>query len=163
MKRHFCISDNLSNLHLFSLELEQKGFLPPQFRILSDQPGINQLNQYFPKGIYWFINLYRSEIHTIFWYSIAGLLLYFGYVLGLTQTDAGWIPLIAIIIVFVALTTVLSVPDSKDSMLLDRKRLMHELESGKHVLVLDVEDEQEVTLFQTIMLHPELEFGEFKQ
>ncbi|QDP01675.1 hypothetical protein [Thalassotalea sp. PS06] len=163
MKRHFCISDNLSHLHLFSLELEQKGFLPPQFRILSDQPGLKQLKDYFPTGFYWFVNLYRSEIHTIFWYIIAAFLLYLGYVLGLTNTDAGWIPLIAIIIVFVALTTVLSASDGKDSLTLNRQRLTHELESGKHILVLEVEEEQEVTLFQTILLHPELEFGQLKE
>ena len=161
MKRHFFMSSDLTDLGKVEQELESAGISTPQIHVLSnDDAGVararlNEVEAVLKKDV---VN--GTERGALLGLFCAGAVLLVFWLSGLAQSVT-WVPAIFLAVVVLGFCTweggLIGIQEPH----MDFARFQEELASGKHVLLVDVEPEQERILNAVVATHPTLlEAGE---
>lgn len=157
MKRHYYIGSDLQDLGQVEQELEDAGISTPQIHVLSnDDAGVekarlNQVEAVLKKDVVHGTGrgallgaLCATAILLLFWMS------------GLTETYT-WVPAIFLAVVVLGFCTweggLIGIQEPH----MDFARFQDELASGRHILLVDVETDQENILDRVISWHPGLQ------
>nr|WP_298172347.1 magnesium transporter [uncultured Pseudomonas sp.] len=157
MKRHYYISDDLDELEVLEDELETDGISTEQIHVLSErdadvqQHRLNDVASLMKQDI-----VHSGIVGMVVGVLLALLVLGGAYLLGWTDSPAGWAPVgfLAIVIMGFCMWEGgffgIQVQNSQF------RRFKQRLEEGKHVFFVDVEPEQETRLEQAVRRHPKL-------
>lgn len=164
MKRHFYISDSLEELAVIDQELLNINITKPQFHVLSnDDVGVNQHGLHEVESVLKKDVVHSTKLGAIIGVIMASLILFTANLMGLTTSEAGWIPFIFLAIVFLGFCTWegglvgIQIPNYQFA------RFSKIMNRGKHIFIVDVEPEQEADFKKVMSKHPRLEkagFGE---
>ncbi len=157
MKRHYYISDDLDDLEHVEEELEKVGVATPQIHVLSrDDAGValhehlHAVESVFKKDV-----VHGTEIGAVIGVIGAALVLGVSYFSGVTET-VGWMPFIFLAVIVLGFCTweggLFGIQEPHQ----DFKRFEADLEAGKHVFFVDVDDEQEAALSAIVNAHPRM-------
>ena len=156
MKRHFYISDDLDDLEIIEQQLEDAGVTTPQIHVLSeDDAGVkahrlNDVEAVLRRDV-----VHGTERGAIVGVIAAAIILTAAWATGIAATIT-WVPPIFLAIIILGFCTWeggligIQKPHS------DFVRFQDTLRSGKHVLLVDVSQDQEHILQQVTGEHPKL-------
>lgn len=160
MRRHYYISDNLDELETIEHELEDNGVFTPQIHILSEnnaavkKHNLNNVESVMQQDV-----VHSTEIGAIIGAAAALLVLAGAYLLGLTETPAGWIPFIFLSVVVMGFCTweggLFGIQEPHH----DFKRFENVLHQGRHIFFVDVTRQQETVLERVVKTHPQLQLA----
>jgi hypothetical protein len=156
MKRHFYISDDLDDLEIIERQLEDAGVTTPQIHVLSeDDAGVqahhlNDVEAVLRKDV-----VHGTELGAVVGVIVAAIILFAAWATGIAATIT-WVPPIFLSVIVLGFCTWeggligIQVPHA------DFARFRDYLHAGKHVLVVDVSQDQEDILRRVIGQHPKL-------
>ncbi len=159
MKRHYYISDSLQELVEVEEELESEGVTHAQIHVLSDddkaveQHNLNEVEAVLKQDV-----VHSMEVGALVGIGFAILIVVSVYVSGIAQTT-GWVPFIFLAIVALGFCTWegglfgIQVPHA------EFQRFKEALNTGKHVLFVDIRETQEALLSKVVQHHPALELA----
>lgn len=155
MKRHYYISDDLDDLETLEQELEASGISTEQIHVLSDQDAhVEQRRLHDVASVLKQDVVHSASIGVAVGGVLAFLVLGGAYLVGWTQSAAGWTPIIFLAIVVFGFCAWegglfgIQVPNTQF------RRFKQMLAEGKHVFFVDVEPSQEVLLERAVQRHP---------
>jgi hypothetical protein len=156
MKRHFYISDDLDDLEIIEHQLEGAGVIKPQIHVLSDDDaGVKAHHLPDVEAVLRKDVVQGTERGAVVGILGAIVILGAAWATGITHTIT-WIPPIFLSLIILGFCTWeggligISEPHA------DFKRFKDTLRSGKHVLVVDVKEDQETVLRRVTGEHPKL-------
>lgn len=159
MNRHYYISDDLDDLETVETELEANGISTEQIHVLSEKDADVEQHQHL-HDVPSFMKqdvVHSGEIGALVGVVLAALVLGVAYLLGWTESAAGWTPFIFLAIVVLGFSIWeggffgIQVPNAHF------RNFAQKLKEGKHVFFVDVEPDQESVLSQVIGHHPTLQ------
>ena len=156
MKRHFYLSLDLDDLERIEAELEEQGLAMPQIHVISadevglDNHKLNQVHQWFQTDV-----VHSTLKGAMVGVVVAGMIITAAYSLGLGGYIGGF-PFIFLSIVLVGFCTWEA--GFIGTQLPNRhfKKFKKAIASGKHLLMVDINPEEESTLRQICARHPKL-------
>ena len=159
--RHYFISDDLDDLELFEEQLEAAGVATPQIHVLSlDDTDVENHHHLHDVTSFMKSDVVRSgELGALVGVCAAAVVLGLAYLLGWTESPAGWIPFIFLAVVLVGFCTWeggfigIQTPNKHF------KRFEKVLAAGKHVFFVDLEPDQEGILDELIKKHADIEIA----
>ena len=158
MLRHYFISDDLTDFVKIEYELQQHGIDAPQVHVLSDNDAaieLHRLHEVAP--VLKSDVVHATEIGAVIGVIAALVILALAYILGWTETTAGWIPFIFLAVVVLGFCTWEGGFIGIQQPNVNFKRFQELLHQGKHVLFIDIEPEQEVVMKKVLGKHPRLQ------
>ena len=160
MKRHFYVSEDLDDLDRIEDELEAHGVHRPQIHVFSrDDTGIDQhdhlhnVESVFKKDV-----VHGTIVGTWIGVAFALLVLLVAATSDWPETYT-WMPFVFLAIVFLGFGAWsgglygIQVPHR------DFKRFESQLRQGKHVFIVDVDQDQEASLERVVNRHPGLQLA----
>ncbi|MEM1154164.1 MAG: NAD/FAD-utilizing enzyme [Pseudomonadota bacterium] len=156
MKRNYYISNDLNDLSRVERELEAAGITTPQIHVLSqDDAGLEHHQLHQVEAVLKKDVVRGTERGAIIGAIGAALILGIAWFTGLSETYT-WVPAIFLAVVVLGFCTweggLIGIQEPH----LDFKRFQEVLDSGKHVLFVDVDPDQEATLHEVTAAHPAL-------
>tara|TARA_R110002126_G_scaffold33382_23_gene104526 strand:+ start:3859 stop:4416 length:558 start_codon:yes stop_codon:yes gene_type:complete len=160
MLRRYFISDDLDDLEAVERELEQQGLDTPQIHVLSEQDANVELHHLHEVSPVLKSDVVRStELGAIVGAIAAALVLLIAYMMGWTESAAGWVPFIFLAVVVLGFCTweggFIGIQEPN----IHFKRFQDILKQGKHVLFVDIAPEHESTLKKVVRRHPRLQLA----
>lgn len=160
MKRHYYISDDLDDLEIVGQELLNADITKPQFHVLSnDDCGVHQHHLHEVESVLKKDVVHSTELGAVIGVAMATIVLFSANLLGMTNTEAGWMPFIFLAIVILGFCTWeggligIQLPNYQF------ERFQTLLDKGKHVFFVDVDSHQEPVLSKIINRHPHLQMA----
>ncbi len=156
MKRHYFISDKLSELEAVERELEAEGITRPQIHVLSNSDA--ELEQYEIQPVH---ELMRTDmVNSSLWgfgIGLIGALLVIGTTIFMGWAEAiGWSPFVFLAIIILGFCTweggFLGFQEKNRRF----KRFESAISNNRHVLLVDVDEDQLDVLNAVIKRHPQL-------
>ena len=157
MKRHYFISDDLDDLAAIESELDAVRISAPRVHVLSnDHAGLalrqlSQVEAVLKKDV-----VHGTELGAVVGVACAIAILLLFWMSGLTESYT-WLPPIFLSIVILGFCTweggLIGIQEPH----VDFRRFEQELRSGKHILLLDVEADQESKMRHIIRAHARIE------
>lgn len=157
MRRHFYLSDDLDDLERLENDLESRDIERPQIHILSNNDAgleehhLHQVESLLKKDV-----VHSAKIGFLVGVVAAAIPLGAAYFIGLSQSYL-WIPVIFLSIILLGFCT-------WEGGLIGIQRPNHQFQKfeaavrdGKHLLIIDVNPEQEEQLKQIIGEHPNVQ------
>lgn len=156
MKRNYYISDDLDDLEIVERDLEAAGVTTPQIHVLSkDDAGVEQHHLHQVEAVLKKDVVHGTERGAIIGVIGAALVIGVAWFSGLPETYT-WVPAIFLAVIVLGFCTweggLIGIQETH----VDFKRFQGVLDSGKHVLFVDVDPEQESTLNRVVTAHPKL-------
>lgn len=157
MKRYFFESGDLQDLENIQAELEREGLTRPQIHVLSERDGeLERHHLYEVESM-----LRKDVIHSGLLGALVGvvaavLMLGFAYLLGWTESQAGWVPFIFLAIVLLGFCTWEGGFLGFQAPHHQFKHFQKALREGRHILLIDVDAEEEPMLSEVVRSHPKL-------
>ena len=158
MKRHYYISDDLDDLEHVEEELEKAGVATPQIHVLSrDDAGVAQHAHLHPVEAVLKKDVVRgTEVGAMIGAVGACLVLGVSYFSGVTET-VGWMPFVFLAVVVLGFCTweggLFGIQEPHSEF----KRFQPDLDAGKHVFFVDIDEAQEAALSQIVNTHPRMQ------
>jgi len=157
MKRHYYISNDLDDLDHVEEELEKAGVATPQMHVLSrddagvaTRPHLNPVEAVLKKDV-----VKGTEIGAVVGVIGAGLVVGVSYYSGVTET-VGWVPFLFLAVIVLGFCTweggLFGIQEPHE----DFVRFQDDLDAGRHIFFVDIDDEQESALAQIVSAHPGL-------
>ncbi|MBY4675324.1 magnesium transporter [Marinobacterium arenosum] len=156
MNRHYYVTDNLDDVEIVEQELESSGINSEQIHLLSERDAEVDHHKHLHEVTSFMKNdaVHSGEIGAVIGVALSMLVLGGAYLLGWTETAAGWIPFIFLAVIILGFSTweggFLGV-QRRNAHFRRFKRL---LKSGKHIFFVDVEPEQEEVVERVVERHP---------
>ncbi|UZJ44756.1 NAD/FAD-utilizing enzyme [Marinimicrobium sp. C6131] len=157
MRRHFYLSDDLDDLERLESDLEARGIARPQIHILSNNDAgleshhLHQVESLLRKDV-----IHSGKIGFLIGLVAAAIPLVIAYIVGLSESYL-WIPVIFLSIILLGFCT-------WEGGLIGIQRPNHQylkferaINSGRHLLIVDVDPGQEKLLLKVIADHPNVE------
>lgn len=156
MKRHYFVTQDLEDLEQVETELEHAGIGAPQVHVLTDDAAGATTHHLHPVNDFMKRDVVRSAIiGAVLGLMLVVFILILVSISGLTA-HTGWVPFILLCIVVMGFST-------WEGGLMGIQRPNHELQrfmgsvrKGRHVLMVDVDEQQESVLAGVIANHPAL-------
>jgi hypothetical protein len=156
MLRHYFISDNLDDLELFEEQLEASGITTPQIHVLSQNDEavakhkhLNTVQSFMKNDI-----IRSGERGALVGLVLSSLFLGISYLLGWTDTAAGWLPFLMLTVVIFGFCTweggLLGIHKPNYHF----ARFVDVLKNNKHIFFVDVDKHQEAILEEVYKKHP---------
>lgn len=157
MKRHFYISDSLDELDHVEEDLENKGITTPHIHVLSfdDADVAHHEHLHEVEAVLRTDVVHGTEIGAVIGVLAAAAVLAIAYFTGWGE-GATWIPFAFLSIVVLGFCTWEGGFFGIQSKNKRFERFNDALQSGKHVLFVDIEEENESTLQSVISSYPNL-------
>jgi hypothetical protein len=157
MKRHYYISTDLDDLDHVEEELERAGVATPQMHVLSRddagvamRPHLHPVEAVLKKDV-----VHGTEMGAVVGVVGAGLVLAVSYFSGVTET-VGWVPFVFLAVIVLGFCTweggLLGIQEPH----VDFVRFQEDLDAGRHIFFVDVDEEQEAALARIVADHPNL-------
>ncbi len=157
MKRHYYISDDLDDLEAIERQLESAGVTTPQIHVLSeDDAGLEEHHLHKVEAVLKKDVVHGTELGAVIGVIAAGLILAIAYYSGLTETYT-WVPAIFLAVIVLGFCTWEGGLIGIQNPHVDFRRFQADLDAGKHILFVDVEQDQESILQQVTSEHPKLQ------
>jgi len=158
MLRHYYISDDLDDLDHIEEELEKAGVATPQMHVLSrDDAGVALHEHLHPVEAVLKKDVVRgTEIGAVIGVIAASVVLIVAYYSGVTET-VGWMPFGFLAVVVLGFCTWEGGLFGIQEPHADFKRFEADLDAGKHVFFVDLDEEQEAALTAIVDAHPRLQ------
>lgn len=159
--RHYFIGQDLDDLEQLETQLEAAGISTPQIHLLtSDDEGaaghyrLHAVQSLLKKDV-----MHAAQIGCLIGLVLALLILLAASVTNLPAETVGWTPFVFLAIVTFGFCTweggLFGIQETNSRF----KQFEEALESGKHLLFVDIEESQELVLTRMIEKHPALEFA----
>jgi hypothetical protein len=157
MKRHYYISTDLDDLDHVEEELERAGVATPQMHVLSRddagvamRPHLHPVEAVLKKDV-----VHGTEMGAVVGVVGAGLVLAVSYFSGVTET-VGWVPFLFLAVIVLGFCTweggLLGIQEPH----VDFVRFQDDLDEGRHIFFVDIDEEQETALARIMADHPNL-------
>lgn len=158
MKRHYFISDNLDELEAVERELESNGLTPLQIHVLSQNDAAVEQRQLHQVMSFTKTDIVRSTlIGAAIGICVCILTVGIAHATGVTESKIGWIPVLFLSVVLLGFCTweggFRGIQEPNARFL----SFQPALASGKHVLFVDVDANEEPMLRQVMERHPDLD------
>lgn len=144
MKRHYFISDDLDDLDRIEVELEQRGIKKPQIHVLSKDDGgverhkhLHNIESVLKQDV-----VHGTIVGAIFGLLGAACVLAVGYLTTLPETYT-WMPFFFLAIVIFGFITWSGGFYGIQTPHKDFRRFQRDLNEGKHIFFVDVDESQE--------------------
>lgn len=158
MIRHFYITDDIDELEKVGLELESNGFTEPQIHVLSEKDAdVETHNLHEVESVLKQDVVHSTEVGSVVGVIGAAFTLFLAYFMGWTESAAGWMPFIFLAIVVLGFCTWEGGFIGIQKPNVNFERFQDVLKKGKHVLFVDVDPEQEMTIDAVMKNHPQLQ------
>ncbi len=157
MRRHFYLSDDLDDLERLENDLEARGIERPQIHILSNNDAgleshhLHQVESLLRKDV-----VHSGKIGFLVGLVAAAIPLIVAYIVGLSESYL-WIPVIFLSVILLGFCT-------WEGGLIGIQRPNHQylkfekaINSGRHLLIVDVDPGQEQLMMKIIADHPNVE------
>ncbi|REL25642.1 NAD/FAD-utilizing enzyme [Thalassotalea euphylliae] len=160
MLRHYFISEKLSELKSLRNELAEQGVTEPQIHVLSNddaalvQHDLPEVESVLKKDV-----VHSTEIGAIVGVIGAALTLIIAYYMGWTNSAAGWLPFVLLAVVVLGFCTWEGGFIGIQRNNVHFERFQEVLKRGKHVLFVDIEQDQEQMLARVIRHHPHIQLA----
>lgn len=156
MKRHYYVTTDLDDLEEAGVEMEEAGVNASQMHVLTeDVAGVTAHHMHPVNDLMKRDVMHTAIIGAALGLSLAGVILILASVSGLTA-QTGWTPFILLSIVAMGFCVweggLLGIQRPNHAFL----RFMGSLKKGRHVLLVDVETQQEQALARVVARHPAL-------
>jgi len=160
MIRHYYVTNDLDDLEQVEQELESQGFTEPQIHVLSEHDV--ELKEHHLHEVESVLKL--DVVHSTKVWSIFGIIgaistLLLAYLMGWTNTAAGWLPFIFLSIVLLGFFTWEGGFIGIQKPNINFERFQELLHKGKHIFFVDVEPEQEMIIDKVMQYHPHLKMA----
>jgi len=157
MKRHYFISDDLDDLAEIERGLDAAGITPPQVHVLSnDDAGLTLKQLHQVEAVLRKDVVHGTERGAAVGIAGAAAILLLFWISGLAESYT-WIPPIFLAIVVLGFCTweggLIGIQEPN----VNFRRFQEELQAGKHILLVDVNDHQTKALRHIAVAHPGLE------
>lgn len=160
MKRYFFLTDNLDKLTAVEHDLTVNGISAPQIHVLSnDDSGmtvrkLNDVEAVLRKDV-----VHSMERGALIGAAAAAVVIAVGHYSGATATAAGWTPFIFLAVVVLGFFTweggLFGIQEPHHEF----KRFQQALASGRHLLLIDINEKDHSILNNVTAHYPELEFS----
>jgi hypothetical protein len=157
MNRHYFVSDDLDDLDGIEEELERRGIFRPQIHVLSkDDAGVethkhlHNIESVFKQDV-----VHGTLVGAIIGLCAAALVMTIAYLSNLPETYS-WISFIFLAIVLFGFITWSGGFYGIQTPHKEFRRFQKELNSGKHIFIIDVDFSQESIIKQLQIDHPNL-------
>lgn len=160
MKRYFFLTDNLDKLTAVEHDLAVNGISAPQIHVLSnDDSGVtvrklNDVEAVLRKDV-----VHSMERGALIGAAAAAVVIAVGHYSGATATAAGWTPFIFLAVVVLGFFTweggLFGIQEPHHEF----KRFQQALASGRHLLLIDINEKDHSILNNVTAHYPELEFS----
>ncbi len=157
MKRHYFISQDLDDLAAMERDLHAAGITPPQIHVLSNDDAsvtlkqLHQVEAVLRKDV-----VHGTELGAAVGIACAGAILLLFWISGLADSYT-WVPPIFLAIVVLGFCTweggLIGIQEPH----VNFRRFQDELELGRHILLVDIDEHQEQALRHLAVAHPALE------
>jgi DNA-binding transcriptional MerR regulator len=157
MLRYFYSSDDLDELAQVETTLTEHGITTAQIHVLSEQDSavdlhqLHQVQSVLKKDV-----VHTTEIGALIGVMAAALILMLAYILGWTESAAGWVPFVFLAIVILGFCTweggFIGIQQPNSQFV----RFQKILQEGKHIFFIDIEQTQEEVLTKVLSVHPRL-------
>lgn len=156
MKRHFFVSDDLDDLEAIEQELEHAGIGKSQIHTLTldDHGAETHQNLHDVQSIMKKDVIHSGEYGLMVGVVAALLVLAVTWVLEWHTSPAGWIPFIFLAIILLGFFTWEGGFIGIQTFNTNFKHFQEELQAGKHVFFVDLNDQQEEILERVVKGHP---------
>ena len=144
MVRHYFVSSNIDELEQVELELENSGIEGTQIHVLSNNDlevenhNLHPVEQFFKRDI-----IHSMETGLITGCILSSVSLIIPYLMSWTDSQAGWLPFVFLSVLILGFCTweggFIGIQKINDKF----KRFEKDLAQGKHVLLVDIEEEQD--------------------
>lgn len=156
MKRHYYLSDDLDDLQQIERDLEQAGITAPQIHVLSlDDAGVEAHSLHNVEAVLRKDVVRGTELGAVVGVIGAALILAAAHVSGIAQTYT-WVPAIFLAVVVLGFCTweggLIGIQEPHT----DFRRFQDELEAGRHLLFVDIDQAQQAALDSVVDAHPGL-------
>ena len=157
MKRYFYLSNDLDDLEVIESQLEEQGVSTPQIHVISrdeaglDQHKLHQVHQWFQTDV-----VHSTLIGAVIGLLVALAIIIVGFLAGLAAA-IGWMPFIFLSIVLLGFCTWEAGFIGTQLPNRHLKKFSAALESGKHLLMVDVEADEEKILKRVASAHSTLQ------
>jgi len=157
MKRHYFISDDLDELTEIERGLNAAGITPPQVHVLSnDDAGLTLKQLHQVEAVLRKDVVHGTERGAVVGIACAAAILLLFWISGLADSYT-WVPPIFLAIVVLGFCTweggLIGIQEPN----VNFRRFEEELQAGKHILLVDVDDHQTQALRHIAVAHPGLE------
>jgi len=157
MLRHYFVTDDLDELAIVENELQENGFTTPQIHILSENDQEVQKHHLHEVAAVLKQDVVHSTEIGAFVGAIGALiLLTIVYLLNWYTSPAGWMPFIFLAIIILGFCTWEGGFIGIQKPNIHFQRFQEDLHDGKHILFVDVDPEQELTIASVMKSHPKL-------
>lgn len=150
MKRHFYLSHNLDDMEAIEQKLKSEGIDGAQIHVLSndnagaDQHNLHQLESLLRRDV-----VRSTIIGLIIGIFMAAIPILAAYLIGLSE-GFYWVPVIFLSVILLGFCTWEGGFIGFQQPHHDYKKFEHALQSGKHVLILDVDSSEEEQVTQIL-------------
>lgn len=157
MLRHYFVTNDLDDLEKVERELEAEGLTEPQIHILSEKDAdvakrhLHEVEPVLRQDV-----VHSTEVGALIGVLAASAVLLLAYIMGWTNTAAGWLPFIFLAVVVLGFCTWEGGFIGIQTHNINFKRFQALIHKGRHVLFVDVEPEQEPSFARVIGAHPRL-------
>ncbi len=156
MKRHFYLSDDLSDLEALEQELEDAGVDAEQIHILSNDEAELENRHLRAVGSFSKKDIVRAgSVGFAVGILLVAVMMLVSLQLGLDKTDA-WMPIMFLAVVTLGFCTWEGGLWGIQNLNHEFKRFHQELDKGKHLFFVDVKDKQESVVSHIVDFHPKL-------
>jgi hypothetical protein len=157
MKRHYYVSDDLDDLELIENQLEDAGVSTPQIHVLSeDDAGLEEHHLHQVEAVLKKDVVHGTEIGAVIGVLGAAIILGGTWYSGLAETYT-WVPAIFLSVIVLGFSTWEGGFIGIQKPHVDFERFQDDLHSGKHILFVDADPEQEDLLRKVVGEHPKLQ------
>lgn len=156
MKRYFYLSDDLDDLEVIEEQLEERGVSTPQIHVISkdeaglDKHKLHQVHQWFQTDV-----VHTTLRGALIGVLVAAAIIVVAYVAGLAAV-IGWFPFIFLSIVLLGFCTWEAGFIGTQLPNRHYKRFNKALEDGQHLLMVDIDPQEESILREVASQHPKL-------
>jgi hypothetical protein len=156
MKRYFFLEDDLDDLEKVERDLLARGMLNAQIHVLSkDDAGATEHHLHQVHSLLRQDTIHSGEIGALIGLGISALSVVAAYLSGLPES-IGWVPFIFLSVILLGFFTWegglfgIQVPNSQ------YRRFTKALDDGKHMLIVDVDADQDGLMRDVLSAHPRL-------
>ncbi|MBT3504261.1 MAG: NAD/FAD-utilizing enzyme [Piscirickettsiaceae bacterium] len=157
MVKHYYVADDLDDLEQVEQELESIGIKESQIHVLSESAAdvenhhLHTVNSFFQQDV-----VHSAEVGAIVGVVGALFILALSHFMGWTQSAAGWLPFVFLSLVVLGFSTweggLIGIQKPNINYAPFQK-LLHE---GKHILLVDSNNQQESAVNNVIGSHPHI-------
>lgn len=157
MIRYYYVSDDLEDLANVEKELTSAGLTPPQIHVLSEQDAnvhshnLNEVESVLKQDV-----VHSTEVGAIFGVAGAVATIAIAYLMGWTDSAAGWVPFLFLAIVVLGFCTWEGGFIGIQQTNVNFKQFQDVLSKGQHVLFVDASSHQEASVNNVVKAHSNL-------